>query len=293
MTSGKAWTVFSAFTGVIAIALTSYIFVYTQKQTKMELVATVLSKSNLIDADFKNRDKRIGLTYDGAEIDNLTIINLQIRNTGGQSIRGADVEQPITIHLADVKEIVSAHQVSAFPLDLNVKATASGSTVELEKTLLNPEDWFVISIHAIPDKLAGTSNVEKIGGRIAGLRKIEFHSEASQQGPQRPSWNILWGILATAIGALISLLTAMSKRYVSRLEVIEATYGTLNKTIDVTNSLRELVGKTRRNTLIVVASNAIGGDPVPGIRKMLKVRYKFLGRDHEQVFAENSLVQLP
>ena len=293
MTSGKAWTVFSALVGFAALLLSIYSFVSSQEKTEKAMETTILSGSNLVDSDVRDHNKKIGLTYDGVDIPNLTLINLQILNSGGQPIRATDVEEPIRIHLSHIKEIVSARQIQSSPSDLNVSLHISNSSIVLETALLNPRDRLVISIYAVPETATGIASVEKVTARIAGLSSIQFYPQASQEHPKTAFRQIAIGILSTLLGVLFWWITSISRRFISKFEIVEARYGTLDKSIDVTENLRRLVGETHRNTLIVVASNEIAGDPVPRVRKMLRVRYRFFGKESEEVFREGALVKLP
>jgi len=75
-----------------------------------------------------------------------------------------------------------------------------------------------------------------------------------------------------------------------RLEIIEAYYGLPERKIDVTSELRKLV---RNNTLRVVASNDIAGDPAPNHIKSLTIRYKIGGNEYCSEFSEGDEVVLP
>jgi hypothetical protein len=79
-----------------------------------------------------------------------------------------------------------------------------------------------------------------------------------------------------------------------KLEIIKAEYGANDEFKDVTNIVRKAVGDL---PLVVLPSStynsAFGGDPVPGVVKMLKIQYRMNGRAGEAAFGENAAILLP
>ncbi len=84
-----------------------------------------------------------------------------------------------------------------------------------------------------------------------------------------------------------------------KLVILRAVYGDLPEklppkgahTVDVTRQLQAKV--TPQGTLMVLASNALAGDPVPLVVKQLRVEYELDGRRYTKVVKENSLLVLP
>lgn len=75
-----------------------------------------------------------------------------------------------------------------------------------------------------------------------------------------------------------------------RLELMEAFYGSPNKTIEVTKQLEE---KIIDNKLNFIVSNEIAGDPDPGIVKKLRIIWQYSGEVLEKEFDEGQIVNLP
>ncbi len=79
-----------------------------------------------------------------------------------------------------------------------------------------------------------------------------------------------------------------------KVEIIRAEYGAGTKFKDVTEALRRHV---RAFPLIVLPSSSynasFGGDPLPGIPKQLKIRYRIDGKPAEVSFPENATIMLP
>jgi HEAT repeat protein len=79
-----------------------------------------------------------------------------------------------------------------------------------------------------------------------------------------------------------------------KVEIIKAEYGAGTKWKDVTAILRR---HARNFPLIVLRSSSynssLGGDPVPGVVKQLKIQYKINGKAGEASFRENATIVLP
>lgn len=72
--------------------------------------------------------------------------------------------------------------------------------------------------------------------------------------------------------------------------IVAAQYGSINNSIDVTKNLIECVKDGKLN---IVASNRNFGDPHPGVKKKLQVRYMINGQEESKEWPENSIVNIP
>jgi HEAT repeat protein len=103
-------------------------------------------------------------------------------------------------------------------------------------------------------------------------------------------------LIAQKIGgsADVAKLLAQMGHDPVEVEIIKAEYGANTKFKDVTNILRKHVSDF---PLIVLPSSnynaALGGDPVPGVVKQLKVQYRINGKAGEASFPENATIMLP
>jgi len=79
-----------------------------------------------------------------------------------------------------------------------------------------------------------------------------------------------------------------------KLQIVKAEYGAGSTQKDVTEALREQAGDL---PVIVLASanynSSLGGDPLPGTVKQLRVEYVINGKPGEASFEENTLIILP
>jgi HEAT repeat protein len=80
----------------------------------------------------------------------------------------------------------------------------------------------------------------------------------------------------------------------TKVDIIKAEYGVGDKWKDVTEILRRYVGDFPVIVLPGASYNAgFGGDPVPGVRKELKIQYRINGKPGEISLPENATIVLP
>jgi|GEM_PF-415210 len=77
----------------------------------------------------------------------------------------------------------------------------------------------------------------------------------------------------------------------SGLQILRGVYGAYNRSVDVTNRLNSEIRGGRLN--LQVTNDTMGGDPAPGERKTLTVRYRYDGRQSEVVVNEGDDLNLP
>lgn len=75
-----------------------------------------------------------------------------------------------------------------------------------------------------------------------------------------------------------------------QLKIIDAKYFTAKAEINITKKLQDSI---KDNSLKIKATNSIAGDPEPGVKKKLKVKYSFDEKTYEEEFKENDTVNLP
>lgn len=75
-----------------------------------------------------------------------------------------------------------------------------------------------------------------------------------------------------------------------RFRVIKGTYGSADKSYDITQELNNAVVD---NKLKLVLSNNIAGDPHVGVVKTGRIKYEFDGRKYEKEYTEGDVIDLP
>lgn len=76
----------------------------------------------------------------------------------------------------------------------------------------------------------------------------------------------------------------------NRLKILSAKYGANNSFIGITDELNKAV---RDNKLVMLVSNDIGGDPIPGVRKVATIHYEYNGKKHNININESEPLILP
>ena len=77
----------------------------------------------------------------------------------------------------------------------------------------------------------------------------------------------------------------------NQLRILSATYGSGNRTLDVTNVLS---GRIQNNSLTINATNEImGHDPAVGADKVLRVSWSFNGKTQETSVNEGKTLRIP
>lgn len=94
---------------------------------------------------------------------------------------------------------------------------------------------------------------------------------------------------ARAVIAALGTLEPPPPETPARIEIKQAVYGAGSQMVDVTDRLRAML---RGNALSVQASNALAGDPAPGVVKQLRITYTVGGEQKTAVVAENETFEL-
>lgn len=94
------------------------------------------------------------------------------------------------------------------------------------------------------------------------------------------------------IAGIIFLLIYLRWKFPKHLEIIEATYGSVNNCIDVVDVLNYHKNNNRINFRV---KNSMFGsnDPAPKVSKVLTVRYKVKGKEYTKKIKEGSIARIP
>lgn len=79
--------------------------------------------------------------------------------------------------------------------------------------------------------------------------------------------------------------------YYSELRILNATYGTQDRSVDVTTRLQGLMQNDRLG--VKVSNDIMGGDPAPENRKRLEVTYAWHGKQRHVSVAEGETLNIP
>lgn len=170
------WQIVSAIAAVFAVGVTVVLFVISQQEGAKGLEATILSKTSLLNPDAGNTWTNFEILYNGERVDNISIIKVQIKNSGSQTIRSTDFESPIEIYLEGVQKIISADVIEKNPENLPLSVFHSDESVTIPGILMNEDDYFVVEIGSI---LSAQKNadIKEIRTRVAGIKEIVIEKQ--------------------------------------------------------------------------------------------------------------------
>ncbi len=102
-------------------------------------------------------------------------------------------------------------------------------------------------------------------------------------------------VLSLLISALIVWIVYQLVVYIIRIKkkfiVIKATYGTDNIKVDFTKKLNDSI--VDGGIFVYLTNSFIGSDPVHGVQKRAKVKYKLNGNVIDTEIIEGGLIQIP
>ena len=118
------------------------IYIYIQQQQIKALQVVILANDLVVDVDTEFAEK-VQISYEEQSIDNLSLVQIMIVNTGNQAIRSIDYEQPIRIILKE-GIFVEAEIVTTQPNHLGISIQKTETHVTLSEVLLNTGNRVII-----------------------------------------------------------------------------------------------------------------------------------------------------
>jgi hypothetical protein len=101
---------------------------------------------------------------------------------------------------------------------------------------------------------------------------------------------VLYASIKTLVGQT-RLIPATDQQMLGPLSIREASYGSDDRKRNVTEILKSMISENR--LIAKVTNAALGGDPSPGKRKNLVIRYSIGSREYVRHFPEDDDVDLP
>lgn len=114
----------------------------------------------------------IAVSYKGQPVESLSLVQVRVKNTGGQPIKPEDYIEPVELIFPETSEVAETYVVNSSPQNIGLMAEKSAkNAVTISKTLLNQEDQSSLAIILI-SKTASPEGMW-ISGRIIGVKSIE------------------------------------------------------------------------------------------------------------------------
>jgi hypothetical protein len=149
---------------VLAVCVTVSLFLWTQRQRRKALSYWVEETRVLsVHEEVKGR---IQILFDGTEANDVSIVKIKVKNTGGEPIRASDFDRALRFQWDKSARILLAEIVNARPLNLRPAVTSDVSEFVLEPLLLNRGDWIEIKV------LVSQGGSFSLDGRVVGIPQI-------------------------------------------------------------------------------------------------------------------------
>ncbi|MBM7846284.1 hypothetical protein [Herpetosiphon giganteus] len=204
-----------AFAGVvvaIVLPLVLYWISIKGKEISYEIVANtpLLSVKEI-------PDTRLQLSFDGQEVNDVSLVILKVINTGDEPIVVADYQRPMEFAFGSDADILSAEVLSTVPAGIPISITHSSETLSLLPTLLNEDDSIAVRV------LASGPNTISASCRIAGVKECNLADLTKENG----SLNIfIGGLLGAGFVFLYGLVAGMLYREM-KIDILSPVLGIL------------------------------------------------------------------
>lgn len=209
----------TVFTALGVIVILGIFWAERKAQTK-RLEAVVISETRLLNPDIAKARRNLRILYGEKEVYDLSIMQIRIKNSGNQPIKSEDIEEPITILIEGVSEIVWAEVVSTDPPELVVSVENKGDCVEVSRTLLNPEDQFIVEVVSVPIEKS-QPRLSNVKGRIAGIKRIDVQYSLRKAEERKAKFLISGLAIMIAAGLVVSISAFYGGRVAVRLRNLE------------------------------------------------------------------------
>ncbi|MBU1698532.1 MAG: hypothetical protein KJ970_04935 [Candidatus Eisenbacteria bacterium] len=168
----RFWNALGAVAGVVAVVIAIFVFFNGQDKERKSLSIILQNRTTLLGSGMSNPQGGLRVMYDNRPIPNYAILQIRIANDGSQPIRGVDFEEPLTVELKDVAEILGVEQSAANPPDLRLDPMPLGSEILIQGALMNPGDWSQVNVAVVPT-VNGVPGVSGVKGRVAGVNRLD------------------------------------------------------------------------------------------------------------------------
>lgn len=155
--------------GILAALTGVYISLsVTRRRSRKALSYSVLVDTPLVAKRRNSLGDKLKILYEDEQVDNVYLVQVVVRNSGGQPIVVADYEQAITLLFGDNDTIFEAEVSDSYPLEFTPKLSTDKCTIRVAPVLMNPGDQ--VTIKVLLAKREGTQLL--VVARIAGVSTI-------------------------------------------------------------------------------------------------------------------------
>jgi hypothetical protein len=152
---------------VAILTLAVGILAYLRRHTSKSLSFKIVNIIPMLSFRKEIRDK-IKVTYEGNDVEDVTVFLLGFVNTGNVPVVPSDFIKPFSISFAKDVKVLTAELFESKPANMGLDLTSSPDTVTIKPLLINPKDSFTI-------KILTTKSFTEFGTdfRIIGVNEIK------------------------------------------------------------------------------------------------------------------------
>jgi hypothetical protein len=163
------WTFVSVIVAAIFGVISIVLFIKQRRSKKLSY--QVLTNTSLLSVASQIK-QRVRITLDDKPVEDVSLVEIEIANSGNVPIASGDFEEPITINFGAEAEVLPTPTISSSkPSTLKPALTYKSADITINPVLLNQGDSFIIK--------ALVSRFQKlvIDGRIVGVRDIRMTAQ--------------------------------------------------------------------------------------------------------------------
>jgi len=156
---------------VVTCSVAGIIFLLTQWLTRRRTATKsfgwhIITDYVMLSKREQHKD-RVKILFDDKPIEDVRLVIIELKNTGGKEIVPSDFYRPITITFPQGSELLDVGIASKSPESFDPEVESDKTIITLKPSLMNKDD--TVTISAIVTSMNGIINVK---GRIAGISEI-------------------------------------------------------------------------------------------------------------------------
>ena len=172
---------------IVAIVVSIVLFRLNRK--KKGLSYKVVRNDRLFKVN-SSLQSRIQVIVDGQPAPNLTLVLIDIQNTGNEAIRREDFDVPCRFSFETRADVISTRVLESKPRDLAANIAIGDKSITLEPLLLNSGDRLSIEV-----LLTDPSATVQQSGRVVGVAEIKNVTGKAHKT------DVTWGIVSLSIAS--------------------------------------------------------------------------------------------
>lgn len=197
------WQLLGTLVALAAIFATYDVFFRSKPIKRLQVI--VNSPLSLVDVKPEAAGD-IEVLYKGKPVSHISLLQIQIKNSGNQPIVESDYSRKISFSFAPQDELLDVTVSASDPPNLQMTVTkTSQNQAEASPILLNPEDIVTTQFLIKGNSDESVLKEFHVDGRIVGVKNIELVTP--EQRESQPLWvSVLFSLLGGVVGLLVNII---------------------------------------------------------------------------------------